>query len=73
MGHKKREVKKMAVNIEKLYKLQGDTSDIDFSKKLGIGRSQLWRIKTRKNKVGSKFIQGFMKAFPKENIKEYFF
>ena len=59
--------------MEKLYKLQGNDSDAVFAKKLGIGRSQLWRIKTKKNKVGSKFIQGFMKAFPKENIKDYFF
>lgn len=61
------------VNLKRLYHLQGKLSDVEFSKKLGISRSQLWRIKTRHASVGSSFLEKFILAYPEETPNEYFF
>ena len=61
------------VDIDKLYKLQGEDTDKNFSKKLGISRSQLWRIKTGKSYPGIDFIEKFLRCYPEEPFEEYFF
>lgn len=34
------------MNVNAFLKLQGDISDAAFARKLGVSRSQLWRIRT---------------------------
>lgn len=63
----------LCVNIDRMYRLQGGMSDTAFAKKLGVSRSQLWRVRTRKSSVGAEFLAKFMNAFPEERIDEYFF
>ncbi len=54
-------------------KLQGDVSDAAFARKLGVSRSQLWRIRTEKCAVGGDFIEKFMLCFPEESVNDYFY
>lgn len=63
----------LCVNIEKMYELQGDMTDTDFAKKLGISRSQLWRVRNKKSSVGAEFIVKFKNCYPEENTDDYFF
>lgn len=63
----------LELNVEKFNKLQGDMTDIDMAKKLGISRTQIWRIKNKKTSVGQKFIIAFMKEYPEEKIENFFF
>jgi len=62
----------LELNVEKFNKLQGNMTDVDMAKRLGISRTQLWRIKNRKTSVGQKFIAAFMKKYPNEKIEDYF-
>ncbi len=61
------------VNVDRLYELQGRMSNIDFARKIGIGRTQLWRICKGLSKPGLKFITKFKKAFPDEPLELVFF
>lgn len=61
------------VNTEKLYQLQGDLTDEEFAKKLGVSRSQLWRIRNGRSKAGAVFLEKFKKSFPEESIEDIFF
>lgn len=61
------------LNIEKFNKLQGALSDSAMAGRLGIGRTQLWRLKTGESCPGQKFIAGFLKAFPDQRFEDYFF
>ena len=61
------------MDIDKLYRLQGQDTDKSFSEKLGISRSQLWRIKTGKSYPGIDFIEKFLRCYPEEPFGEYFF
>lgn len=63
----------LCVDIDKLYKLQGDTTDTAFAKKLDISRSQLWRVRNKKSNVGAEFVEKFKKCYPEESIDDYFF
>lgn len=58
---------------KRLYELQGQMTDVEFAKKIGISRSQLWRIRTRKSAPGAEFFTKFKRAFPTESIDDYFF
>lgn len=62
----------MFLNISAFNKLQGEISNRNMANKLGISRTQLWRIKNGSS-VGEKFISKFMIAYPQENIGDYFF
>ena len=62
----------LRLNNDRVYKLQGDMSDTDFAKKIGISRSQLWRIRNGRSSVGGEFIEKFMAAFPDEKIDDIF-
>ena len=48
------------MNVKAFLELQGNISDAAFARKLGISRSQLWRIRTEKSAVGGDFIEKFM-------------
>ena len=63
----------LCINVDKLYELQGNLSETEMAKKLGISRSQLWRIKTKKCSVGNEFIARFKKCFPNESMDNIFF
>lgn len=63
----------LCINVDKLYELQGNLSETEMAKKLGISRSQLWRIKTKKCSVGNEFIARFKKCFPNESMDDIFF
>lgn len=63
----------LRMNIERMYQLQGEMTDTAFAKKLGISRSQLWRIRNGKSSVGGEFLSKFKAAFPTESIDDYFF
>lgn len=60
------------LNNDRVYKLQGDMTDTAFAKKIGISRSQLWRIRNGRSSVGGEFIEKFMAAFPNEKIDDIF-
>ena len=62
----------LCVNIDKLYELQGEMNETQMAKKLGISRSQLWRIKTGHSSVGQEFIAKFKKSFPEIRIDDIF-
>ena len=75
MGHtagEEVEIVGFDVNIDRLYELQGRTTNKDFAGMLGVTRSQLWRIVTEKSKPGTKFIANFKRAFPDEPIDAIF-
>ena len=61
------------MNVKAFLELQGDTSDAAFARKMGISRSQLWRIRTEKSAVGGDFIEKFMLCFPEKYVNDYFF
>ncbi len=63
----------LCVNTDKLYELQGDMNETEMARKLGVSRSQLWRIKTKHSAVGTEFIAKFKKAYPEESIDDIFF
>jgi|GEM_PF-2510369 len=61
------------LNLVNFYKLQGDLTEIEMAKKIGISRSQLWRIKKKNSSVGELFIIKFKKTYPNESFDDYFF
>ena len=61
------------MNVKAVQELQGDISDAAFARKLGVSRSQLWRIRTEKSAVGEDFIERFMLCFPDKSVNDYFF
>ena len=61
------------MNVKAFLELQGDISDAAFARKMGISRSQLWRIRTEKSAVGGDFIEKFMLCFPEKSVNDYFF
>ena len=63
----------MFANINKLYELQGDKTDTEFAKELGISRSQLWRIKNRKSSIGTTVLAKFKTKYPDEKMEDYFY
>lgn len=40
--------------------------------RLGISRSQLWRVMNKQCSPGQQFIAGFKRAFPEENLDTFF-
>lgn len=61
------------LNLAKFKELQGDMTEMDIARKLGICRSHLWRIRKGTSAVGGEFISKFMKAYPNEAFGDYFF
>lgn len=61
------------MNVSAFLELQGDISDAEFARRLGISRTQLWRIRREKSAVGGDFIEKFMIAYPEMSLNKYFF
>lgn len=61
------------MNVKAFLKLQGDISDAAFARKLGVSRSQLWRIRQEKSAVGGDFVEKFMRCYPEKSVNDYFF
>jgi DNA-binding Xre family transcriptional regulator len=59
------------LNATALWELQGQTSETEYAEKLGVSRTQLWRVKTGKP-VGQKFIAKFKTLYPEKKIEDYF-
>lgn len=62
-----------SVNVERIYQLQGDMTDVDFAKKIGVSRTQLWRVKNNRSNVGAEFLYKFKECYPNESIDAIFF
>lgn len=62
----------LVANVNKLYELQGEKTDTEFAKELGISRTQLWRIKNRRSAIGATFITKFKDRYPGKNTDDYF-
>jgi hypothetical protein len=62
----------LVANVNKLYELQGEKTDTEFAKELGISRTQLWRIKNRRSAIGATFITKFKDRYPRKNTDDYF-
>lgn len=45
----------------------------NFALKLGVSRTQLWRILNSKTAVGAEFLSKFFNTYPNLKFEEYFF
>jgi transcriptional regulator with XRE-family HTH domain len=63
------------VKIDALEKLQRDYSlnDTELAIKIGIDRTQLWRLKTDRSVPGEDFIAKILTAFPDKKFEDLFF
>ena len=69
---------RVKVKIDALRKLQGDMSDAEFSRKIGVAPSTLFRIKLpdtdeRHNDPGEVFIAKVLNAYPDLKFEDLFF
>ena len=62
----------IAINLDMLRFLQGDMTDTAFSKKTGISRTQLWRIRQKPSSFGPDFIERIIISYPGINLNEFF-
>lgn len=62
----------MKINTSVIYEIQGSLTESEFSDKLQISRSQLWRIKNNKSNVGIDFLFAVKKAFPNVDLNIFF-
>jgi hypothetical protein len=60
------------INKDKFNELQGGLSDTRFAAILGIDRSQLYRARKGYSAVGAGFLEGFMTAYPEQDVRDYF-
>ncbi|MEM5777674.1 MAG: hypothetical protein QXJ06_04490 [Candidatus Aenigmatarchaeota archaeon] len=62
------------LNKEEFLKLQKKTNlnFTEIANKIGISRSQLWRILNGHSNPGERFIAGFKMAFAEENFDKFF-
>lgn len=61
------------LNLSSFINLQSEMTESEMAEKIGVSRTQLWRIKRRNSAVGEIFISKFKKAFPNESLDHYFF
>ena len=63
------------INLEKFNELiKNDSLTLSgFAKKLGVSRTQVWRVFNFKSQPGAEFIAKFKKAYPNKDLDEYFF
>ena len=62
------------LNREALEKLQAkhNINDTELANKMGINRTQVWRVKVGKNDPGTDFVAGALRAFPGVKFDELF-
>lgn len=63
-----------AIKLKKreFQKLQGDLSDADFSKIVGVDKTLLWKIKEEKSNPGSQFVSRVLAKYPKMKFEDLF-
>lgn len=61
------------IKLDRLFHLQGELTDAEFARKLGVSRTQLWRVKNKHSAVGQNFLEKFMLVYPEMTINDYFF
>jgi len=54
------------------YQAEKGWDDTELAEKMGINRSQIWRVKEGRNEPGRSFIAGALKAFPEATFDELF-
>ncbi|MTI82308.1 MAG: hypothetical protein FH756_00095 [Firmicutes bacterium] len=66
---------KIQVNLKVLSEIQRreNLNDMAFAAKIGIDKTMLWRIKTKRNGPGHEFIAKFLSAYPDVKFEEIFF
>ena len=66
---------RIEVNLNALSEIQTkeNLNDMAFAVKIGIDKTMLWRIKTRRNNPGHEFIAKFLSAFPNIKFEDIFF
>lgn len=62
----------LRVKLETLNRLQGDMSDPDFSRMIGISRSHLWRLRRGESAIGPDTIEKIMKTYPDIDLNDLF-
>ena len=62
----------IAINLNVLRSLQGDMTDTAFSEKIGISRTQLWRIRKKPFSFGPDFLERIMITYPGIDLNELF-
>ena len=62
------------INREAFERLQAqyDMNDTELAHKMGINRTQVWRVKAGKNDPGTDFVAGALRAFPGVKFDELF-
>lgn len=68
------------LNVEELNRRQKEQSwsDEELAKRIGVARTQLWRVRLpsndhRHNTPGKLFIAGVLRAFPEAKFEDFFF
>ena len=66
---------KIEVNLNLLLDIQkkDNLNDMAFATKIGIDKTMLWRIKTKRNSPGHEFIAKFLTAYPNIKFEDIFF
>ena len=64
----------LILNVDEFKDLQRKYSynTSKMARKIGISRTQLWRVLNYQSNPGEQFIAGFKKAFPEENLDKFF-
>lgn len=57
----------MSEAIELMRELQGDMSDREFAKRLGMSRSAVRMVKSGQRNAGARMIRSLVKAFPERS------
>lgn len=59
---------------EALEKRQAENNwnDTVLAEKIGVNRTQVWRVKEGRNEPGREFIAGVLRAFPDASFDEFF-
>lgn len=60
-------------NVFEEYQFKEGWSDSELAKKMGVNKTQVWRVKGGHNNPGRDFIAGALKAFPQASFDELFY
>gem|GEM_PF-2663179 len=66
---------RIGVNLKALLEIQkkDELNDMAFAAKIGIDKTMLWRIKTKRNGPGQEFIAKILTAYPNLKFEDIFF
>jgi len=60
------------IAFEEYQKMEG-WSDSELAKRMGVNKTQVWRVKEGHNNPGRDFIAGALKVFPEASFDELFY